>query len=247
MYKLMAIFRIDKITKTFQQRQVVSALAPISLTINQGDFIVVLGPSGCGKTTFLRLLAGLNFPTTGQVFYKGSKIIAPCPKRGYLFQEPRLFPWLTIRENLALTNSVSTVNILAEKLGLANFLNAYPHQLSGGMAKRAALARALTNDSEVLLLDEPLANLDLSTKWALQKELLKIWDGSLTCIMVTHDVDEALALANRIIIFTSRPGQIFKDIQIDLDYPRDSLSMKYIKWRSKIISWSMEAIENENK
>lgn len=236
------IFQLNQITKTFKQQQVVLALAPISLTIKQGEFVVILGPSGCGKTTLLRILAGLTSPTSGQALYNGDEILRPDLERGYLFQEPRLFPWLTIKENIALTNPPEAVESLGAKLGLTGFLNMYPRQLSGGMAKRAALARALTGNSKVLLLDEPLANLDLFTKWDLQEELLKIWQDSLTCVMVTHDVDEALALANRIIIFTSRPGHIYKDIRIEMGYPRNNLNQDYINWRKKIITWSKEAV-----
>lgn len=237
-----SLFFLNQISKTYNQGQTVPALNLVSLGIEEGEFIVILGPSGCGKTTLLRILAGLTNPSTGEVFYRGKSISGPDSERGYLFQDPRLFPWLTVGENIGLTNPPESVQFLAEKFGLANFLNLYPQQLSGGMAKRAALARALTNEAKVLLLDEPLSNLDWFTKRELQQELFRVWrEEGLTCVMVTHDVDEALDLANRIIIFTPRPGQIYKDVKLELDYPRDSLAQEYIIWRERIITWSMEA------
>lgn len=191
--------------------------------------MALLGPSGCGKSTLLRLLAGLDHPTSGSLRVDGEEIGDPDPSRILVFQDPTLFPWRTVWDNVALgleaqgiiRTGGDRVDAALRLVGLDGFEKAYPHQLSGGMAQRVALARALVNDPRLLLLDEPLGKLDSLTRLTMQAELVALWQkAGMTAILVTHDVEEALFLTQRVLVFGPRPAQIVADIPVDLPYPR---------------------------
>lgn len=209
--------------------QPLAVLEDVSFSVEAGQFVALLGPSGCGKSTLLRLLAGLDHPRAGQIVVAGQEVGDPDPSRILVFQDPTLFPWRNVRDNVALglqaqgiakTHS-ARIDAAISMVGLSGFEKAYPHQLSGGMAQRVALARALVNRPQLLLLDEPLGKLDSLTRLAMQTELLRLWqDSGLTSVLVTHDVEEALFLAQRVIVFGPRPAKIVADIAVDLPYPR---------------------------
>jgi len=201
----------------------------VNLSIAPGEFVALLGPSGCGKSTLLRLVAGLEKPRAGSLREDGARITGPHPSRVVVFQDPTLFPWRTVWDNVALGLEAQgilktqrhRVDAVIELVGLSSFRNAYPHQLSGGMAQRVALARALVNDPKILVLDEPLGKLDSLTRIAMQSELVALWQRKgFTTLLVTHDVEEALVLANRVIVLSDRPAQIKADIAVDRPYPR---------------------------
>ena len=204
-------------------------LSRISLRIAPGELVSLLGPSGCGKSTLLRLVAGLETPTVGSVRADGEEITRPDPSRVVMFQDPTLYPWRTVRANVSLgleargllRSQGHRVEEALQLVGLTHFATAYPHQLSGGMAQRVSLARALVNDPKLLLLDEPLGKLDSMTRVSMQKELVSMWQRSgFTALLVTHDVDEALFMSNRVIVLSDRPASIKADITIDHPFPR---------------------------
>ncbi|MEQ1955645.1 ABC transporter ATP-binding protein [Mesorhizobium sp. CN2-181] len=201
----------------------------VSFSVEPGSFVALLGPSGCGKSTLLRLLAGLDHPTAGAVKVDGEPVGDPDPSRILVFQDPTLFPWRTVWDNVALgleaqgilRNARHRVDNAVRLVGLSGFEKAYPHQLSGGMAQRVALARALVNEPRLLLLDEPLGKLDSLTRLTMQGEIVKLWqEAGLTALLVTHDVEEALFLTQRVLVFGPRPARIVADIAVDLPYPR---------------------------
>lgn len=206
------------------------ALEPVTLSVADNDFITILGPSGCGKSTMLRIVAGLDQPSTGRVLLDGTPVSSPGPDRGMVFQSYTLFPWLTVRQNIcfglrekgmpqAEQDRISERFIA--QVGLKGFENHYPKMLSGGMQQRTALARALANDPKILLLDEPFGALDNQTRALMQELLLGIWEADRKTVMfVTHDIDEAIFMANRVVVMTARPGKIKCDIAIDLPHPR---------------------------
>lgn len=206
------------------------ALEPVTLSVADNDFITILGPSGCGKSTMLRIVAGLDQPTTGRVLLDGAAVSGPGPDRGMVFQSYTLFPWLTVRENICFGlrekgMAQAEQDRIAERfiaqVGLRGFENHYPKMLSGGMQQRTALARALANDPKILLLDEPFGALDNQTRALMQELLLGIWEADRKTVMfVTHDIDEAIFMANRVVVMTARPGRIKCDIAIDLPHPR---------------------------
>jgi ABC-type nitrate/sulfonate/bicarbonate transport system ATPase subunit len=206
------------------------ALQPTNLEVAHNDFITVLGPSGCGKSTLLRIVAGLDTPTVGQVLLDGQAVTGPGADRGMVFQSYTLFPWLTVRENIcfglrekgmALGEQAEIAGRFINEVGLSGFESHYPKQLSGGMQQRVALARALANDPKILLLDEPFGALDNQTRALMQELLLSIWElHRKTVLFVTHDIDEAIFMANRCAVFSARPGRIKNELQIDLPYPR---------------------------
>ena len=207
----------------------VNALERVSLDIHPGEFICLLGPSGCGKSTLMRLIAGLETPDEGEIRLDGETVTEPHYTRGLVFQDPTLFPWRTVRQNVATGlhargipwGAGSEVDAYIELVGLKGFESAYPYQLSGGMAQRAALARALVNHPKVLLLDEPLGALDAFTRMQMQDEMLRIWrERKTTMVFVTHDIDEAVYLGDRIVVMTPRPGKITKIINVELSRPR---------------------------
>lgn len=234
------------VRKTFTQPdgKEVIALNNVNVEIKAGEFISLIGPSGCGKSTFLRLVAGLVQPDQGEFSLDDAPITQPSYERGLVFQDPTLFPWLTVYENVAF--GLKTRNIYKEKktevkdfirlVGLEGFEKAYPHQLSGGMAQRASLARALVNHPKVLLLDEPFGALDAFTRMNMQDELIKIWkERGTTMVMVTHDVDEAIYLSDRIFVMTSRPAKIEKTIEVEIGRPRARDMPDFLNLRAKIL------------
>lgn len=225
-----ASLAIDKVSHAFDlDGSVLPVLDHVSLDVKPGEFVALLGPSGCGKSTLLRLVAGLEPPRSGALREDGRPIAGPHPSRVVVFQDPTLFPWLTVRDNVALGPRAQgtlreqwlRVDETLALVGLSKFANAYPHQLSGGMAQRVALARALVNDPSILILDEPLGKLDSLTRLTMQAELVALWQRKgFTAILVTHDVEEALFLATRVVIFSDRPASVKADFTVDLPYPR---------------------------
>jgi ABC-type nitrate/sulfonate/bicarbonate transport system ATPase subunit len=220
-------------------------LDAIDLSVAAGEFIAVLGPSGCGKSTLLRLVAGLEQPSDGSVRGDGEEIVSPDPSRILVFQDPTLFPWMTVWGNVAagldargaLARQRSRVDQALALVGLVDFARAYPRQLSGGMAQRAALARALVNDPALLLLDEPLGKLDSLTRLTLQSELVALWRRKgFTAILVTHDVEEALLLSSRVILLGERPARIKAEFAVNRPYPRHRDDPELIALRRQILA-----------
>ncbi|SHJ51573.1 sulfonate transport system ATP-binding protein [Anaerocolumna jejuensis DSM 15929] len=224
------------------------ALKELDTEIEPGEFVCLIGPSGCGKSTFLRLVAGLSAPTEGEILLDDRPINGPGYERGLVFQDPTLFPWLTIYDNVAYGLKIrhiykehrEEVEEFIRLVGLEGFEKSYPHQLSGGMAQRASLARALVNHPKVLLLDEPLGALDAFTRMNMQDEILRIWkERGTTMIMVTHDVDEAIYLSDRVFIMTPRPAKVEEIITVDIGrnetYGRQRNSVDFLNYRSKIL------------
>lgn len=236
---------VKGVSKQFYDgNEVVTALEAVDITINPGEFICLLGPSGCGKSTLLRLIAGLDTPSHGSITLDGEDVTAPHFTRGLVFQDPTLFPWRTVRENVATGwdargldwKTSSEIDDYINLVGLKGFENAYPYQLSGGMAQRAALARALVNHPKVLLLDEPLGALDAFTRMRMQDEILRLWaDRGTTMVFVTHDVDEAVYLADRIVIMTPRPGKVVKVLDVPLGRPRGRNHADFFRIRSQVL------------
>lgn len=240
-----AILEIKNINRIYKDSETtVEALKDINLTINKGEFISIIGSSGCGKTTLLRLIAGLDKPQSGHIYLNGKEIKEPDPKRGYVFQQGSLFQWLTVEKNIAaglkarhvFKENKHRVAEFIDLIGLNGFENAYPHQISGGMAQRVAIARALINDPEVLLLDEPMGALDSFTRADIQDKLLELRKtNNATMILVTHDVDEAIYLSDRIVIMTPRPGKISEILKIDFPHPRHRGGPEFLSLRRKIL------------
>jgi NitT/TauT family transport system ATP-binding protein len=226
-----AAVRLRDVDKTFRQRRrETPALEGVSLDIAAGEFLCLVGPSGCGKSTLLSILAGFTTADSGEVLVDGRPVEGPGPDRGVLFQTPTLFPWLTTRQNVlygprargALTPEVrEEANGLLETVGLTDFADAYPHELSGGMRHRAAFARVLINHPRVLLMDEPFGALDAITRAGMQRFLLELWQRQRTTIVfVTHDVEEATLLGDRVSVLSGRPGRTKAVIDIELRRPR---------------------------
>jgi len=240
--------RVQQVSKSFPapedpltRRQ---ALSNISLSIAPGELVSLVGPSGCGKSTLLRLIAGLDTPDSGELLIGSDPINEPSAERGLVFQDPNLFPWLTVRRNIeaglvarrVLREKRNEVGEFMQVVGLEAFADAYPHHLSGGMAQRVALARALINHPKVLLLDEPLGALDAFTRMRMQDEVLRLWENRRTTMfLVTHDIDEAIYMSDRIMIMTQRPGRIDREIGINLVRPRDRTSESFLSLRSQIL------------
>jgi ABC-type nitrate/sulfonate/bicarbonate transport system ATPase subunit/flavin-dependent dehydrogenase len=220
------------------------ALDATSLSVAAGEFVSIIGPSGCGKSTLLRLIAGLDVPDSGELWVGDDPISGPSAERGLVFQDPNLFPWLTVSRNIQsglvarglLQKKRSEVDEFMRLVGLEGFAHAYPHHLSGGMAQRAALARALINHPRVLLLDEPLGALDAFTRMRMQDEVLRLWQvRRTTMLLVTHDIDEAIYMADRIVIMTPHPGRVERIITVGLDRPRQRNSPEFLRLRSEIL------------
>ncbi len=224
---------VEGVSRTFpavRGGEPVRALLPTDLAVAANDFITILGPSGCGKSTLLRIVAGLDRPTTGRVMLDGRAVTRPGLDRGMVFQSYTLFPWLTVAENIAFglrekrTPEKEQRDIVAgyiDLVGLKGFENHWPKQLSGGMQQRTAIARALANDPEILLLDEPFGALDNQTRGLMQELLLGIWERSKkTVLFVTHDIEEAIFMASRVVVMSARPGRIKSDVAVDLPHPR---------------------------
>ncbi len=220
------------------------ALDHVSLAVAAGEMVSLIGPSGCGKSTLLRLVAGLDQPTSGELRIGSEAIAGPSAERGLMFQDPNLFPWLTVRGNIqaglvargVLRQHRHEVEEFMRLMGLEAFAGVYPHQLSGGMAQRAALARALVNHPKVLLLDEPLGALDQFTRMRMQDEVLRLWQvRGTTMLLVTHDIDEAIYMSDRIALLTPRPGRIERVIPVPLERPRQRNSPEFLRLRAAIL------------
>src|ERR1700751_4152243 len=240
--------RVDEVSKSFPAPDDPSArreaLSNISLYVAAGELVSLIGPSGCGKSTLLRLIAGLDSPDSGELMAGPESITQPNAERGLVFQDPNLFPWLTVRRNIQA--GLVALGVLREKrhevdqfislVGLEGFADVYPHLLSGGMAQRVALARALITHPKILLLDEPLGALDAFTRMRMQDEVLRLWQARLTTmLLVTHDIDEAIYMSDRIFIMTPRPGRIDRVISLDLERPRDRSHPAFLRLRSQIL------------
>ena len=240
--------KLEEVSKSFakvENDDVTHALSAVSASMESGEFISMVGPSGCGKSTILRLVAGLIHPTTGTVSVNGQEIEGPGPDRGMVFQKPTLFPWLTVEKNIAfslkmqgkLKGNEDKVDRMIKVIGLEDFREDYPAQLSGGMAQRVALVRSLIDEPGILLLDEPLGALDAFTRMNMQDEILKIWrQRKQLAVMVTHDVDEAIYMGTRVLVMDANPGRIVADITIDLPFPRDRSSAAFVAYRNDIIN-----------
>ncbi len=224
---------IDGVTRTFpgvHGGPPTEALVPISLRVADNDFITILGPSGCGKSTLLRIVAGLDTPTAGRVLLDGAPVTGPGVDRGMVFQSYTLFPWLTVRENVCFglrergmpaAQQQEVARHWIDKVGLAGFERHYPKMLSGGMQQRTAIARALANDPKILLLDEPFGALDNQTRSLMQELLLAIWEAERkTVLFVTHDIEEAIFMASRVVVMSARPGRIKADVAVGIPHPR---------------------------
>ncbi|GAB6612385.1 MULTISPECIES: ABC transporter ATP-binding protein [Bacillus] len=234
---------INGVSKYFsKQTGTVQVLEDINFQLERGDFVTVIGPSGCGKSTLLKIVAGLDDEFEGKVVIDGEQIVKPSKKQGFIFQEHRLFPWLTVEENIAADLSLKDkyvkdkVKEWVEIVRLDGFEKSYPKEISGGMSQRVAIARALLRDPNVLLLDEPFGALDAFTRSHLQEVLLKIWEQKKTTMLfVTHDIDEAIYLSNRMIIMSAKPGKIHKVIENNLPYPRNKTSQSFQQLRTKVL------------
>jgi len=241
-----ALLEIKGLSKSFSVKgKTFEALHDINLSVGEKEFICLLGPSGCGKTTLLRIMAGLEKPTSGAVLLDGVPIEGPGPQRGMVFQEYSLFPWRTILDNVAFGLELKGVSKderydkarrYLKTVGLEGFENSYPHELSGGMKQRVAIVRALVNNPKALFMDEPFGALDAQTRNVMQSELLRIWqEQQKTVIFVTHSVDEAIYLADRVVIMSARPGQINEVLEIEIPRPRVRTSSEVNRYRERIL------------
>lgn len=248
------IIVINQVGKTFitEKGASIPALQEFSLKIKENDFICLVGPSGCGKSTLLRMMAGLEPVVLGQILYRGYEVLKPDKRIGMVFQEYSLLPWRTVLDNVGLGLELAGTPIrhcretaikYLELVGLEKFSGAYPYELSGGMRQRVAIARALANDPDILLMDEPFGALDAHTRILLQKELLKIWEANRkTIVFVTHSVDEAIYLADHIIVMTAGPGRIKERIDVNMPRPRDRANPVYGKLSSRILDMLEEEV-----
>ena len=239
---------IDNVVKKFNGRNgEMVALNGVTLDIHDNEFICVVGPSGCGKSTLLNIIAGLLEPTSGQVYCDGELVTGTGTERGVVFQQYALFPWLTVKKNVRFALEMKGIkgkeaDDLAmqylRKVDLEKFANHYPKELSGGMKQRVAIARAYAADPKVLLMDEPFGALDAQTRTQLQSELLETWEKDRkTCFFITHDVDEAIILAQKVIVMSARPGRVKAIIDIDIPYPRDQetkMSPRFLELKNQI-------------
>jgi ABC-type nitrate/sulfonate/bicarbonate transport system ATPase subunit len=237
---------IRNLFKRYQVKEnTISVLENINLEVKPGEFISIVGSSGCGKSTLLRLIVGLDTDYTGEILLDDHPITQPDLDRGIVFQDHRLFPWLTVEENigLGLENAALSAHEKAvliqehiDLVGLKGFEKAHPHQISGGMSQRAAIARGLVNRPEILLLDEPFGALDALTKVHLQNELQNIWlHEKITMILVTHDVEEAVFLGDRIVVLASRPGKIKHIVPVPLTHPRDRTDPEFVRIKQTVL------------
>jgi sulfonate transport system ATP-binding protein len=218
------------------------ALAEVDFTVGDGEIVAILGTSGSGKSTLLRIAGGIEHASSGEVRLDGRPVTGPSPKLGFVFQEPRLMPWLKVHDNIAFglgavpkAERQALAAAALDRVGLAESAGAWPRQLSGGMAQRVAIARALVTRPSVLLLDEPFSALDAFTRLSLQQHLLEIWQEERpTMLFVTHDIDEALMLADRVIVLLGRPGRVRRDERIDLPRPRRRGDPRLARWRERL-------------
>jgi NitT/TauT family transport system ATP-binding protein len=252
---------VKGLTKEFSTRDgKVTALKDINLSIHKREFVCVIGPSGCGKSTLIRILAGLETATSGQVLLDGKEVSKPGPERGMVFQGYTLFPWLTVKENImfGLIESGEGKDIAeanarqwADLIGLSKFENHYPNQLSGGMKQRVAIARALANQPKILLMDEPFGALDAQTRSKMQAYLMEIWKNiDITVFFITHDLDEAVYLADRILVLKANPGEIEELIEVPVPQPRNTeqfLSPEFLATKQHIESLIHPQTENDEE
>lgn len=247
---------IQGVTKIFETKAgPITALTKTDCIIQQGDFVTLLGPSGCGKTTLLRIIGGLESATEGNVVFNGNKITSPNVERGMVFQSYTLFPWLTVKENITFGMKIEKMKGAKQEeiaqyyldlIGLSEFENHFPVQLSGGMKQRVAIARALACDPEILLMDEPFGALDAQTRLLMQEMLLKIWEGTKkTIIFVTHDVEEAVFLGDTVYVMSSRPGRLKRIQSIEFPRPRQ-YELKHTKKFSEMTMSLMDEIREES-
>ncbi|MEM2892204.1 MAG: ABC transporter ATP-binding protein [Thermoplasmata archaeon] len=250
----MTLIAVRDLVKVFvKDKREIVALDGFSMDVLEGEFVCLLGPSGCGKTTVLRIVAGLETKTSGQVLVNGKDVERFRPRVGMVFQEFALFPWRSARRNVEFGLEIKRVpeqkraeisSRYLDLVGLSGFEDAHPHELSGGMKQRVAIARALAHDPAVLLMDEPFGSLDAQTRNLMQKELLRIWSATnKTVLFVTHSVDEAVFLADRIVVMTARPGRVRETIEVGLPRPRDRTSPEFISVRGKVLAELDEEFE----
>lgn len=248
---------VENISKTFVtngKKNDLEVLEDINLEINENEFVCIVGPSGCGKSTLLRLMAGLEKATKGRVLYRDKPLSEPIKEIGMIFQNYSLMPWLNVENNIALglkfkgvpkIEQQEIVDEYLEIIGLNDFRKSYPHELSGGMQQRVAIARTLVNDPDVVLMDEPFGALDAYTRIQLQKELLRIWENhKKTIVFVTHSVDEAIYLADRIILMSKQRGAIYKDISVDITRERERSDIKFAKLNQELLE-EFEKLNNK--
>ena len=241
------MIEIKNINKSFDGRgKNLSVLEDINLDIDDGELVCLLGPSGCGKTTLLRLIAGLDLPTSGEIIANGEVVEKPSGDRAVIFQQYSLFPWLTVLKNvtfgLELSGGSKEENIQAaerylKSVGLLEFKDSYPHELSGGMKQRVAIIRSLLNHSPILLMDEPFSALDMQNRHKLQEQLIGVWKRfNNTIVFVTHDVDEAVYLADKIVLLDKNPGKIAEIIEVDIERPRKRESQEFLDIQESIVN-----------
>jgi len=257
----MSVIEARNVTKVFEGEKRVPALDDVSFSVGVDEFLCIVGPSGCGKSTLLRIIAGLEKPTSGEILFHGQPVTGPTPKITMIFQTFGLLPWKTVIENIELPLEIQGVEAESRRetamrfireVGLEGFENAYPHDLSGGMKQRVGTARALAVKPEVLLMDEPFSFLDELTAMTLRKEVLDIWnDPNLptnTFIMVSHNVEEAVFMADRILVMSLRPGRIVGNVEVNIPRPRSRQfrSPAFFEYCDKVISF-LEEKKLENK
>lgn len=251
----MSLLAVHDLNKRFSSKNGdTHALKDIDLTVEKGEFITIIGPSGCGKSTLLKIIAGLDIDTTGSVLIDGEEVAGPSIDKGFIFQEPRLFPWHTVEKNIAANFSLKNKDVkkqvgeLIKLVKLDGFAKSYPRELSGGMAQRAAIARALLRNPKVLLLDEPFGALDAFTRTHMQDALLNIWqENKTTMLFVTHDLDEAIYLGNRVVIMNARPGSIQRIVDVNLSYPRKKSDMAFQAYRQQILQEFEKTEQRDNE
>lgn len=236
---------IKNVTQVFNDgEKSVTALNDFSLDVQPGEFISFIGPSGCGKSTLLRIVSALDRPTSGKIILDGKEIVKPGKDIGMAFQQSNLFPWLSIEENISFglkargeyKEHKQEVSDFIDVVGLKGFEKSFPHQVSGGMAQRASLARSLVGHPKVLLLDEPLGALDAFTRMTMQDEILRLWEKyKMTVLMVTHDVDEAIYLSDKVVVMSPRPAKVEKIIEIKKSRPRARSQDDFLLYRSEIL------------
>jgi len=239
---------IRDVTKTFKTEEgELMALDRFNVGVKPSEFLCIIGPSGCGKSTLLRLIAGLDEPSSGAIILDGKELKGPSPDRGMVFQEYSLFPWRTVLKNVTFGLELQKMEKqeryriakeYIELVGLKGFENMYPYELSGGMKQRVAIARAIAPEPSILLMDEPFGSVDAQTRNVLQEELLEIWQRTKkTILFVTHSVDEAVYLADRVAVMTARPGNLIKCASIDIPRPRKRTSVEANEFREKLLMW----------
>lgn len=255
----MAEIEVREVSKVFgansRTPESVEALRSVSFTVKDSEFLCVVGPSGCGKTTLLRIVAGLERPTSGLILLDGQRVGTPGPDRGMVFQEFALLPWRTVTGNVELGLEIQGVGAQTRRnaaeryvslVGLEGFENKYPRELSGGMKQRVAIARCLASNPKVLLMDEPFGSLDAQTRNMMQEEVLEVWSKTKkTIIFVTHSVDEAVYLADRIVLLTARPGSVREVFDVKLPRPRNRLHYEFVNTRAEVLTALSEEVRKE--